>query len=244
MTINSVITNLCWQFGKVTHTDKMLADKCRLISALLGQGWERVDRENKNNDEEKTREERGTTDAEATRVELHGGNYLGEKDDPLRHEYSTTNTTGQRDPPGVGKVEMTCHPIPIIRDKDDPIKGVFSIGDARKQEYFSTRRLGILTRPVENNSQVLINCRDNRILLGRVSTFDKRCNMALKEVTVMWIRVSNMETKGETVAPLYRDRFVIRILSILKIKEQAPSSEDSESVTTQPPLAQQGIQMP
>ena len=61
MTINSVITNLCWQFGKVTHTDKMLADKCRLISAILGQGWERVDRENKNNDEEKTREECGTT---------------------------------------------------------------------------------------------------------------------------------------------------------------------------------------
>lgn len=82
------------------------------------------------------------------------------------------------------------------------------------------------------------------MLLGRVSTFDKRCNMALKEVTVMWIRVPNMETKGETVAPLYRDRFVLRILSILKIKEQAPSSEDSESVTTQPPLAQQGIQMP
>ena len=82
------------------------------------------------------------------------------------------------------------------------------------------------------------------MLLGRVSTFDKRCNMALKEVTVMWIRVSNMETKGETVAPLYRDRFVLRILSILKIKEQAPSSEDSESVTTHQPHAQQGIQMP
>jgi hypothetical protein len=57
----------------------------------------------------------------------------------------------------------------------------------------------------------------------------------MKEVTVMWIRVPNMETKGGTVAPLYRDRFVLRILSILKIKEQAPSSEDSESVTTHPP---------
>jgi hypothetical protein len=76
------------------------------------------------------------------------------------------------------------------------------------------------------------------MLLGRVSAFDKRCNTALKEVTVMWIRVPNMETKGETVAPLYRDIFVPRmqegelILSILKIKEQAPLSEDSESVTT------------
>jgi hypothetical protein len=59
----------------------MLADKCRLMSAILGQGWERVDRENKNNDEEKTREECGTTDADPTQVELHGGNDLGEKND-------------------------------------------------------------------------------------------------------------------------------------------------------------------
>jgi hypothetical protein len=48
-----------------------------------------------------------------------------------------------------------------------------------------------------------------------------------------------METKGETVTPLYRDKFVPRmllegesILSIIKIKEQTPLSEDSESVTT------------
>ena len=53
MTMNSAITNLYWQCGKVTHTDKMLADQCRLVYAILGQGWERVDRDNNNNDEEK-----------------------------------------------------------------------------------------------------------------------------------------------------------------------------------------------
>ena len=76
-----------------------------------------MDRDNNNNGEEKTREECGTTDADHTRVELHAGNYLGEKNDPFQHEYITTNTTGQRDPPGVGKVEMTCHPIPTIRGR-------------------------------------------------------------------------------------------------------------------------------
>ena len=77
------------------------------------------------------------------------------------------------------------------------------------------------------------------MLLGRVRAFNKKCNMALKEVTDMWVRVPNMETKGEVVAPLYMDRFVPRmllggesILSIIKIKEQTPLSEDSESVTT------------
>jgi hypothetical protein len=66
MTMNSAITNLCWQCGKVTHTDKMLADQCRLMTAILGHRWERMDRDNNNNEEEKTREERGTTDADTT----------------------------------------------------------------------------------------------------------------------------------------------------------------------------------
>ena len=93
MTMNSAITNLYWQCGKVTHTDKMLADQCRLMTAMPGQMWGRVDRDNSsNNDEKKTREERGTTDADAQRVEVCGGNHMGEKDDPFQHEYSTTHT--------------------------------------------------------------------------------------------------------------------------------------------------------
>jgi hypothetical protein len=43
MTMDSAITMLCYQCGKVTHTDKMLADQCRLMTAILGKGWGRVD---------------------------------------------------------------------------------------------------------------------------------------------------------------------------------------------------------
>ena len=42
MTMNSAIPNLCRQCGKVTHTDKMLADQCRLMTAILGEGWGRL----------------------------------------------------------------------------------------------------------------------------------------------------------------------------------------------------------
>jgi hypothetical protein len=34
MTMDSAITKLCYQCGKVTHTDKMLADQCRLMTAI------------------------------------------------------------------------------------------------------------------------------------------------------------------------------------------------------------------
>ena len=41
-------------------------------------------------------------------------------------------------------------------------------------------------------------------------TTPKRCNMVLAEVAEMWVRVP--ETKGKTIAPLYKDRFVPMML--------------------------------
>ena len=37
--------------------------------------------------------------------------------------------------------------------------------------------------------QVLINCRNNRKLLGRVKAFDRHCNMILENVKEMWTEV-------------------------------------------------------
>ena len=38
-------------------------------------------------------------------------------------------------------------------------------------------------------AQVLINCRNNRKLLGRVKAFDRHCNMVLENVKEMWTEV-------------------------------------------------------
>ena len=38
--------------------------------------------------------------------------------------------------------------------------------------------------------QVLINCRNNRKLLGRVKAFDRHCNMILENVKEMWTEVT------------------------------------------------------
>ena len=37
--------------------------------------------------------------------------------------------------------------------------------------------------------QVLISCRNNRKLLGRVKAFDRHCNMILENVKEMWTEV-------------------------------------------------------
>lgn len=58
-----------------------------------------------------------------------------------------------------------------------------------EEEEFSTGPLSVLTQSVKNNTQVLINCRNNKKLLGRVKAFDRHCNMVLENVKEMWTEV-------------------------------------------------------
>ena len=61
--------------------------------------------------------------------------------------------------------------------------------EKREEEAFKTGPLSVLTTSVKSNSQVLINCRNNRKLLGRVKAFDRHCNMILENVKEMWTEV-------------------------------------------------------
>lgn len=45
--------------------------------------------------------------------------------------------------------------------------------------------------------QVLINCRNNKKLLGRVKAFDRHCNMVLENVREMWTEVNDLITTLE-----------------------------------------------
>ena len=58
--------------------------------------------------------------------------------------------------------------------------------ERREEEEFNTGPLSVLTQSVKNNTQVLINCRNNKKLLGRVKAFDRHCNMVLEGVKEMW----------------------------------------------------------
>ena len=58
--------------------------------------------------------------------------------------------------------------------------------EKREEEEFNTGPLSVLTQSVKNNTQVLINCRNNKKLLGRVKAFDRHCNMVLEGVKEMW----------------------------------------------------------
>ena len=47
----------------------------------------------------------------------------------------------------------------------------------------------MLNDSVRKQTQVLINMRNNKKLLGRVKAFDRHCNMVLENVREMWTEV-------------------------------------------------------
>jgi small nuclear ribonucleoprotein D2 len=61
---------------------------------------------------------------------------------------------------------------------------------------------------VKNNTQVLINCRNNKKLLGRVKAFDRHCNMVLENVQEMWTETPKANKGTKKAKAVNKDRFV------------------------------------
>lgn len=78
----------------------------------------------------------------------------------------------------------------------------------REEEEFNTGPLSVLTQSVKNNTQVLINCRNNKKLLGRVKAFDRHCNMVLEDVKEMWTEVPKSGKGQKKAKPVNKDRFI------------------------------------
>ncbi|KAF3672028.1 Small nuclear ribonucleoprotein Sm D2 [Capsicum annuum] len=80
-----------------------------------------------------------------------------------------------------------------------------------EEEEFNTGPLSVLMMSVKNNTQVLINCRNNRKLLGRVRAFDRHCNMVLENVREMWTEVPKTGKGKKKALPVNKDRFISKM---------------------------------
>merc|ERR1712080_320270 len=83
--------------------------------------------------------------------------------------------------------------------------------EKREEEEFNTGPLSVLTQSVKNNTQVLINCRNNKKLLGRVKAFDRHCNMVLEGVKEMWTEMPRTGKGKKKAKPVNKDRFIIKM---------------------------------
>lgn len=59
-----------------------------------------------------------------------------------------------------------------------------------EDEEYEQGPLSVLLNSVKEQTEVLINCRNNKKLLARVKAFDRHCNMVLENVHEMWVEVS------------------------------------------------------
>uniref|UniRef100_A0AAY4AB73 Small nuclear ribonucleoprotein Sm D2 n=1 Tax=Denticeps clupeoides TaxID=299321 RepID=A0AAY4AB73_9TELE len=81
----------------------------------------------------------------------------------------------------------------------------------REEEEFNTGPLSVLTQSVKNNTQVLVNCRNNKKLLGRVKAFDRHCNMVLENVKEMWTEVPKSGKGKKKSKPVNKDRYISKM---------------------------------
>jgi small nuclear ribonucleoprotein D2 len=83
--------------------------------------------------------------------------------------------------------------------------------EKREEEEFNTGPLSVLTQSVRNNTQVLINCRNNKKLLGRVKAFDRHCNMVLEGVKEMWTELPKTGKGKKKAKPVNKDRYISKM---------------------------------
>ncbi len=83
--------------------------------------------------------------------------------------------------------------------------------EKNEEEEFNTGPLSVLAESVRTNSQVLINVRNNRKLLGRVKAFDRHCNMVLENVKEMWTEAPKTGKGKKKAKPVNKDRFISKM---------------------------------
>ena len=69
--------------------------------------------------------------------------------------------------------------------------------------------LSVLVSAIKTNSQVLINCRNNRKLLGRVKAFDRHLNLLVENVKEVW--TERNQIKESRMATINKDRFISKL---------------------------------
>mmetsp|Transcript_17252 Transcript_17252/g.28033 ORF Transcript_17252/g.28033 Transcript_17252/m.28033 type:complete len:104 (-) Transcript_17252:344-655(-) len=79
------------------------------------------------------------------------------------------------------------------------------------KDDIQTGPLSVLHQSVMNSTQVLINCRNNKKLLGSVKAFDRHCNMVLENVQELWTEIPKAGKGKSKAKPVNKDRFISKM---------------------------------
>lgn len=80
-----------------------------------------------------------------------------------------------------------------------------------QENTFNEGPMSLLTKSVKANIQVLVGCRNNRKILGRVRAFDRHMNMVMEDVMETWTERPK-GNKGKKVKSMNRERYFKKLL--------------------------------
>ncbi len=102
-----------------------------------------------------------------------------------------------------------------------------------EEEMINEGPLSLLKEAVRTNSQILIYCRNNRKLLGRIRAFDRHMNIILEAVCEIWSEM--MKGKNKQHKLRNRERFISKmflrgdsIILIVKNPNQTKTEGDKK----------------
>lgn len=77
------------------------------------------------------------------------------------------------------------------------------------EETFHEGPLSLLKESVKTNSQVLVYCRNNRKILGRIRAFDRHMNMILETASEIWTEM--IKGKGKKQKTKNNMRYISKL---------------------------------
>ena len=102
-----------------------------------------------------------------------------------------------------------------------------------EEDMINEGPLSLLKEAVRTNSQILIYCRNNRKLLGRIRAFDRHMNIILEAVCEIWSEM--MKGKNKQHKLRNRERFISKmflrgdsIILIVKNPNEAKTEGDTK----------------
>ena len=69
--------------------------------------------------------------------------------------------------------------------------------EVEQEETFHEGPLSVLKECVKSNTQIMVYCRNNRKLLGKIRAFDRHMNMILESVFELWTETLKGKGKGK-----------------------------------------------
>merc|ERR1712217_771418 len=83
--------------------------------------------------------------------------------------------------------------------------------EKKEEEKLKSGPLSLIMTSVKANSEVLISCRNNKKLLGRIKAFDRHMNLILENVKEMWSEVTKSQNGQKLSNPVNKDRFINKL---------------------------------